>query len=121
MKNKLVALIVDDSKLIAERLLNLLHETPNIEQAVLGYSYEEGKKLLDEKKIDVVLLDINLPDKSGVELLQYIKKMEYPVKVIIVSNETNPLYKEICMKLGAFDYFDKSIEFEKLKDLIETL
>ena len=121
MKKKLVALIVDDSQLIAERLLDLLKTSDNIDHTITGYNFEEGKKLLEKNEIDVVLLDINLPDKSGIELLKHIKMAGYPVKVIMVTNETNPIYRQTCMKLGAYEYFDKSIEFEKLLEIVENL
>jgi DNA-binding NarL/FixJ family response regulator len=121
MNKKLVALIVDDSQLIAERLIELLKRSENIQRTVLGSNYEEGKRLLEENAVDVILLDINLPDKSGIELLKHIKKIQYPVKVIMVTNESNPMYKQICMKLGAYAYFDKSNEFENLLEILETL
>jgi DNA-binding NarL/FixJ family response regulator len=121
MNKKLVALIIDDSQLIAERLVDLLKRSENIKQTLLGFNYSEGKRIIEENAIDVILLDINLPDKSGIELLKHIKQIQYPIKVIMVTNESNPMYKQICMKLGAYAYFDKSNEFEKLLEILDSL
>jgi len=121
MNKKLIALIIDDSQLIAERLVELLKRAENIQQTMLGFNYAQGKKILEENAVDVILLDINLPDKSGIELLKYIKQIQYPVKVIMVTNESNPMYKQTCMKLGAYAYFDKSNEYENLLEILDSL
>lgn len=121
MNKKLIALVIDDSQLIAERLVELLKKAKNIQRTLLGSNYAEGMKILEENAIDVILLDINLPGKSGIELLKHINKTQYPVKVIMVTNESNPMYKKTCMKLGAYAYFDKSNEYENLLEILNTL
>jgi DNA-binding NarL/FixJ family response regulator len=68
----------------------------------------------------MVLLDINLPDKSGIELLRKIKKEYKKMKVFMITNQANDYYKEICKKLGADHFFDKSKDFNLIPDLISA-
>ena len=65
--NKTV-LIVDDSILIMERMIEILEEIENISFVVHAGNYREGIEVLNQLKPDMVLLDINLPDRSGIEL-----------------------------------------------------
>jgi DNA-binding NarL/FixJ family response regulator len=66
------------------------------------------------------LLDINLPDKSGIELLRKIKEDYKKTKVFMITNQANDYYKDMCKKLGADNFFDKSIDFNLIPDLISA-
>ena len=71
MKNdKKTVLIVDDSILVMERMIPVMEEIDNISFVVHAATYQEGLEVLSRLTPDVVLLDINLPDKSGIELLR---------------------------------------------------
>ncbi|MFC2084204.1 response regulator transcription factor [Bacteroidota bacterium] len=104
-------LIVDDSKLLRERLLNLISEISGVEvvgtaeNALSGYN--SAKILLP----DIAIVDISMPGGGGIKLLQQIKKDLPSVVVIILTNYPFPKYREKCNELGA-DYF-----FSKLKDI----
>ena len=73
-KEKKIVLVVDDSILILERIIPLLEEVSNIQFVVHAANYNEAIALLERLMPDIVLLDINLPDKSGIELLRKIKE-----------------------------------------------
>jgi len=118
---KLVVLIVDDSLLIVERLLELLNEMDNIQIVIYADNYKEGLHLLKGIKPDVVLLDINLPDRSGIELLKHIHHQQEHPKVIMITNQSTEYYKKICSSLGADYFFDKSNEFERIPEALATL
>jgi len=67
---------------------------------------------------DVALLDIHLPDRSGWELLGFIKEYHPVTKVIMISNQNSTHYRLICRDRGADDFMDKSNDFEQLPDII---
>lgn len=118
---KLVALIVDDSRVIIERLREILNDTDNIGRILHAGNYREGSQVLEKIRPDVILLDINLPDKSGIELLRHIQANHPDIKVIMISNSATEYYKRICAALGADHFFDKSNEFELIPDIISGI
>lgn len=121
MKNNIQLLIVDDSLIIVARLFNLLTEQANISEMYYAKAYDEAESLLNKMVPDVVLLDINLDGKNGIDLLRYMKQHKYPTKVIVLTNESNSYYKELCTDLGADHFLDKSSEFEYIPGIISHL
>lgn len=113
--------IVDDSPLIIERLLSMLEGLLSPE--LIGYagSYGEALSLIDISPPDILLLDVHLPDKSGVELLRVVRKRYPETIVIMISNQSDESYRSVCTSLGAFRFLDKSSEFEQIADIISSL
>lgn len=106
-------LVVDDSAMFRQRLSCLLHEF-NLHPVLQAHDYEEASIRLLKTKIDLVLLDINLPGKSGIELLRMIRK-NYPfTKVLMITNHADDYYKQECMLSGADYFIDKSLDFENI-------
>ncbi|EKD68858.1 MAG: hypothetical protein ACD_47C00400G0001 [uncultured bacterium] len=116
MKN---ILIVDDEKLLRWSLSTELKE--------LGFNVyshefaEEGYKLFKEKAIDICVLDIRLPDYSGIELLRKIKQAQPDTYVIMITAFAEVETAVEALKLGAFDYLIKPFSLEKLKHLINKI
>lgn len=115
---KLTILIVDDTPLIVKRETEMLRELKGIGSILQAGSFSEAITVLKETVPDIILLDIHLPDKSGIELLQVLKS-EYPtVAVIMLTNQGNGSYKDLCRRLGADYFIDKSKEFDLIPDII---
>ena len=121
-KEKSVLLIVDDSLLIMERLLLMLEDIKDV-IVMHAINYAEAHEMLESVQPKIVLLDINLPDRSGMELLPVIRKKNENIKVVIITNHGNEYYRSLCKKLGAHYFIDKSKDFDLIHDLIsaETL
>jgi DNA-binding NarL/FixJ family response regulator len=121
MKNeKKIVLVVDDSVLILERMIPMLEEIAAVQFVMHACSYEEAVELLKEVTPDVALLDVQLPDKSGIELLRTIKANHKEVTVFMVSNQANEYYRDICKQLGADHFFDKSNDFYLIPEAISA-
>src|SRR2546426_2085775 len=109
-KTKKTILIVDDSQLIAERLVIMLKELTIVGSIAKASNYTEAVELLIVANPDVVFLDIHLPGRNGIELLKFIKN-NYPLKkVIMLTNESGDYYRNLCAKAGAAYFIDKSKE-----------
>ena len=122
MKTKnLVVLVVEDSLLIINRILNVLEEAENVKLVIHASNYSESIKMINEISADVVLLDINLPDKSGIELLRVIKNRYPQTKVIMLTNHASDNYRELCSYMGADFFLDKSNDFEKIPEAISSI
>jgi DNA-binding NarL/FixJ family response regulator len=122
MKNEgLVVLIVDDSPLIVRRLTRSLKGLKNVKQILHAGSFTEAMNILAVLKPDLLLLDINLPDKSGIDLLRTISVNKWELKVIMFTNNSTEYYRNLCKSLGAYYFFDKTNEFEKIPDFIRQI
>ena len=118
--NNLKVLIVDDALLVLERLSEIIIESAYVKKVALATGYDEAVEKLVSFKPTIVLLDIHLPTKSGIELLEFVKKNHPVIKVIMLTNQTSENYKRMCKKLGADHFVDKSSEFENIAGIIES-
>lgn len=113
-------LIVDDSTIVLERLSGLISEIPFLGPVLISNSFNHAVDLINVELPKVVLLDIQLDGKSGIELLGFIKSKYPQIKTLIVTNRVSAYYKRLCKQLGADGFIDKSTEFEKIPGIIET-
>lgn len=119
--NKLTVFLADDSTLIRERLQTLLAEITGV--AVIGEA-DDGLIAVNsvrELKPDVVVLDISMPGKNGLDVLRELKKFKPTPCVIILTSHPNPQYREKCLGLGADHFLDKSTDFDRLPGIIKQL
>lgn len=114
-------LIVDHSSLIIERLLNILKDVSSVKKIYTAANYTEALDSLKENLSDIVLLDIELPGKRGIELLKYITTDFPEVKVIIQTNLSSHYYQTLCKKLGVLAFIDKSKEFDLIPEIIAAI
>jgi DNA-binding response OmpR family regulator len=86
-------------------------------------SAEAGLTALDTGRFDIVILDLDLPDMSGVALFEDIRTHSNgkDAKVIIFSNSTDPKLREAVTNLGMLAFFEKSsTQYEELFTLIDA-
>ena len=111
-------LIIDDSEVIRNRLYYILSEIDNINVIEQASNTTEGYEIYQKLKPDIIILDIRLPDESGIKLLKKIKQEDPASTIAILTNYPYAAYQKRCMELGADYFFDKSTEFSKIKDII---
>ncbi len=114
-------LIVDDSTMVHKRLKSMVEETGLTFEINDAFTYEEAVESIRKKVPEVILLDLNLPDRNGFELLKLVRQNKISSKVIIVTNNADEYYKEKGLLLGADHFIDKSNEFEKIPDLLRQI
>lgn len=118
---KPLVLIVDDNVSYVERIVSILSEDFSTASFHTASSYEEATTLIDELNPQVALLDINLPGKSGIDILNYIKKENKDCRVIMITNHAFDSYRKKCIELGAEHFLDKSADFEKISAILGTM
>lgn len=74
----------------------------------------EAVQLFDSKRHDVVVTDIVMPEKNGIEILKYVKIRSPHTQVIIITGNSDKNSAIAALKLGAYDYLEKPIDFEVL-------
>ncbi|CAM3810768.1 Transcriptional regulatory protein YehT [Vibrio aerogenes CECT 7868] len=114
----ITAIIIDDEIHARSELIQLLRETEQIE--ILGEAANaiEGFKQLHQHKPDVVFLDIQMPQISGIELLSMLDPETIPRIVFITAYEQ---YAIQAFENNAFDYLLKPVEEKRLHKTIERL
>ena len=119
--NDITILLVEDHKLIRVGIKTLFDETEGFK--VIGEA-ENAKKALSlaiEKNPDVILLDIGLPDMSGIQLIQEFKAKNVTSKIIILSSSQDEDYVSKCLSLGIFAYVIKDINTEILPHIVKSV
>jgi DNA-binding NtrC family response regulator len=122
MKPKYGILIVDDDKMLAEDARHCLeHEKEiDIEVDICTDSTQVIPSLSKKNKYyDVVLLDVRMPNLSGTELLQLIKKNFPDIHVIIISAYLDEYNRDELIRLGAYAAFEKPCDYHKVKEYIK--
>lgn len=107
-------LICDDHKIVREglrQILQQLEEVSSIAEASNGW---EACAVLKDGYIDIMLLDISLPDKNGLEVLQSVKEKWPSTNVLILSMHPQEQYAIRALKLGASGYLTKDTASEEL-------
>lgn len=120
MSNNLTVLICDDSLLIRKKLKSALEkcQCKEILEAENGNVAVELAKL---HRPDLILLDIVMPDKDGIEALKEIKEFNPNIKVVMASSVgTSDLLKK-ALENGAYDFIQKPISLEAITNLIEKV
>jgi DNA-binding response OmpR family regulator len=101
-------LIVDDSDLLQNRLKKSLTELNKNINISLASNCQEAMDLFTHQPYDTIILDIDLPDGSGVQLLRLFKKKKPETDVIMFTNYQSAEFKKNCIELGADHFFNKS-------------
>ncbi len=105
-------LIIDDEPNITEAFSSLLTDEGYATASCA--SAEDALKLIESTRFDLVLLDINLPGKSGVDFLRETATVEPPLTMLVVSGQSDIPTALEAVKLGAVDYLEKPVPPEKL-------
>lgn len=122
VKDKIEIIIADDHMMIREGLKQLLELDGTMKIIAEANDGEECLNLLNKKiHPDILLLDINMPKKNGIEVLEYIKQNKIPVKVLIltVHNEVEYLLKAV--DIGIDGYLLKDSSYDELKEAIDVV
>jgi DNA-binding NarL/FixJ family response regulator len=118
-KPKISVFIADDSLIVREHLVTMLDELAGIEIVGQAGSVAEAIKAIGQLQPEVVILDIRLPDGSGIDVLRNIKQDGAGPVVIILTNYPFPGYRQKCLQAGADFFLDKSTEFDQIPQLFE--
>lgn len=114
-------MLADDHRLFTDSLFGMLSKHANLEVITKAYSGDEALYQLRRFRIDVLLLDINMPGRDGLSVLEVIQRQKLPVGVIMLTSyDENSLLKK-CLSLGALGYVLKDTSDEELLQAIETV
>jgi len=109
-------LIVDDEESLRHSLKMALEEKYQLFFAKNGH---EALKIIKKEAIDLVLLDIRLPEIDGIEVLERIKDIDETIVIIMITAVLTVNTAVAAMKKGAYDYITKPFNVDELQSLVE--
>ncbi|MGB9594757.1 MAG: response regulator [Candidatus Poribacteria bacterium] len=115
MQQKGQVLIVDDELGGRESMKMILNGQFDVQTADSGYGALEIAK---KKDFDVVVLDIRMPDLSGIEVLRSLKEMEPSPEVVLVTAYASLETAKDAIKLGAYDYIEKPFSMDNFREVV---
>jgi DNA-binding NtrC family response regulator len=111
-------LVVDDERLVRWSLRQKCEEWGY--QVLEAEAGEPGLKLAQVESPDLVLLDVRLPDMNGIQVLEHLKKNEGAPAVIMITADPQLEDVKVAIKLGAYDFIGKPLDFEELHVTIKN-
>lgn len=113
--------IVDDHPVVAEGIHSLLNNEKGIKWSGHAITAAACCEFFETHDVDVLLMDISLPDKSGIELCSEIKSKKPAVKILALTTLNQASYIEKMMKNGASGYILKNAGKDELLEAINTI
>jgi DNA-binding NarL/FixJ family response regulator len=114
-------LVADDCEAVVDRVYELLREIEGIELAGRAAAVCDTSRLIDELHPDILILDLQLLDGSGLPVLMAIKRSHPASAVIVLTNSVARPVRERCFQAGADFFLDKSNDFECLPQIVRGL
>jgi two-component system, NarL family, response regulator NreC len=114
-------LLVDDHWKVRERLRILLMKEPDFQLVGEAADGAEALEVFKKSSTDLVIMDLNIPEISGIETAKRILAYLPDTKVIIVTMQSNPHYVKEAFKTGVTGYLLKDCAFEELVEAVHTI
>jgi DNA-binding NarL/FixJ family response regulator len=116
-------LLVEDSVLIRNALMEILIGSPDLSIDGIAATQSNAISLLDEQQFDMLLVDIELAQGNGFEVIRHTQRDDYPFPqpvFVMLTNHAHPQYRTLAKNLGVKHFFDKSMDFDLAIETIET-
>jgi len=110
-------LIVEDHKIVAEVLANILTRSGKFEVAGVVHSAKDALERLSGQDIDLVLVDVSLPDTNGIDLVAMICEKHPHIPSLVLSGHNTSLYVNRSLEAGARGYIVK----DDIHDIVEGI
>ncbi|MGD9492836.1 MAG: response regulator [Bacteroidales bacterium] len=121
MTDKIKIMLVDDHDIVRDGVKAIIAGTTDIEVVAEASSVAEALNTLEKSIPDVIILDISLPDKSGIEAIPLVHQIRSSLPVLILSMHNNEEYIIRAIKAGARGYLPKNIPARELTDAIRRI
>jgi DNA-binding NarL/FixJ family response regulator len=113
--------IVEDSPLMRSRYASELEGMTHLEIVGEAGTVAEAIDGIRKTNPAMVILDLTLEDGSGLEVLRALSTSSQPPRFVVVTNNSDAANRDLCIRLGATHFYDKSNQFLELLDFLESL
>ncbi|MBI5577835.1 MAG: response regulator [Deltaproteobacteria bacterium] len=108
--------IVEDDFMVAKINRKFTESVQGFEVTKVALRGQEGLDYIQENPVDLMILDVYLPDMSGIELIKRARAKENPIDFILMTAAHDHATVEDSIRLGVFDYMIKPVEFGRHKE-----
>ncbi len=113
--------IVDDHAILRRGIRDILTDGEGVEVVGEATDYNELLGKMRKVQIDVLLLDVNLPGKNGIDILKSLREQNPQIKVLMLSMYPEDQYALRALKAGAYGYLNKASAPEQLLSAVEQI
>jgi DNA-binding NarL/FixJ family response regulator len=113
--------LVEDQTLVREGIQSLLHLTEDIRVVATASDGEEASEIIEAAKPDVVLLDVRIPKKNGLDVLRELQQLKSPPSTIILTTFDDDQVLLEGIKAGAKGYLLKDVSLKDLATAVRTV
>jgi DNA-binding NarL/FixJ family response regulator len=110
--------IVEDSAAVRNRLAALLGGVPGAQVAGSAAGATQATREILERRPQIVLLDLSLAEGGGFDVLRALRREAPEIDVYMLSNFSAYPYRQLAERLGARGFFDKTREFERVREVV---
>jgi DNA-binding NarL/FixJ family response regulator len=118
---KIKILIADDHTMFLQGIISLLEQEPNIEIVGKAVNGLEALQVIEQIPVDLLILDISMPEMDGIELSKILKKKFPAIKILVVSTHSNVSLISRLIRIGVNGYLLKNAEKAELLKAINTI
>jgi len=115
-----VILIIEDEASIRRVLKKIIEDEDPSHKIIEAEDGAKGIKAANDRSVDLILCDIKMPIKDGMEVLQEVIKEDHDIPVIMISGHGDIQTAVECMKMGAYDYIEKPPDLNRLLNTIRN-
>ena len=119
--SRVTVLLVEDHPLVRAGLRRVLDDLPEVGTIHEADSVHGALATLAAESIDLVLLDLNLPDADGFVVLRQVRTMDPPVRALILSMHAEPVWVRRAVQEGAAGYLVKDLAVQELRDAVRVV
>ena len=113
--------VVEDSAAVRERLIEMIRELEDMEVVGEAGTCDAALAGIMATRPDVAILDVHLPDGSGIKVLAAVKQRFVGIRGIVLTNYTSAQHRTAAADAGAEYFLDKSADFERIPEILGRL
>lgn len=114
-------LLVDDHPIFSKGFAQMLNSQPTYEVVGTAVNCQEAMGAVREKNPELVIVDLNLGDEDGLDLIRDIKQIKKNIKILVLSMHDERYYAERALRLGARGYIMKEEAIDNVFDAVKTI
>ena len=115
-------LIIDDEEIVCRGMAQFVKwQEHGFSVAGTVYRAADGLKFLENNHVDVIFLDIRMPEMTGLKMLRIISEKYSSVKTVILSGFSEFSYAKEAIRYGAYDYLNKPVNLKEIEELLDRL
>ena len=121
MPQCLRVLLVEDSKVLTERLTEAIRQIPQVE--LIGTADTEATAVASAQResVDVIILDLHLKQGTGFGVMRALAGAQLKPRIIVLTNYDLPEYKNAAIALGASHFLDKARDYGRLPEVLHEI